>query len=152
MQDCRWVGERVRLRCRQIQPESGGKSVEVFCPMECRMGCTEVPTPSPTISQQPSPYRGPCENDNEYLFNGEVGKNCDGWVAESSKRRCRHIDRNTGIRVQEYCPDTCKGACQPTNAPTRQPTRKPTRKPSRRPSRKPSRRVRTSLYRVQIFG
>ena len=39
------MGERIRLRCRQVQPVEnggGGRSVEVFCPQQCRLGCEDV--------------------------------------------------------------------------------------------------------------
>ena len=130
------VGERTRLRCRQIQaPEwgGGGRSVEVFCPQQCRLGCEDVaakiaerakrkptiapssPSPSwaPTMAPTPplTPKKPSCQNSKEIVYkNGNKNKYCN-WVKTGKTLKIRQNRCNKkvygGKKIKENCPKAC---------------------------------------------
>lgn len=79
---------------------------------------------APQVSASSSPTASPesCTNDDDFLFRDKIGHDCS-WVAER-KKRCRKVDKTTGIRVAKSCPLVCKSKCASyvSEAPTAAPT------------------------------
>jgi hypothetical protein len=120
--DCSWASTgKGRKRCQKKQPGSGnpGKQVLFFCPATCKDRCsTDAPTESPVVP------RGECENDPNFLYRDQEGKDCSWASAGEGRNRCRKKQPGSGNRGKQvlfFCPENCKEKCS-TDAPTVMPS------------------------------
>jgi len=85
--------------------------------------CITTSTPPPIPTNPPTTGRGECENgfDNldDYRYEDNQSKDCDGWVATNPKEHCAMIDEtNEDKPVSYYCPIQCIAKCMPSSTET----------------------------------
>jgi len=114
--DCdSWVplkGGNCRKNQNDLDGNQTGKKVKFYCPQQCKSQCATGDDDDDDDDDKP---RGKCENDPDFLFKGEPGKDCDSWVplkGGNCRKNQKDSDGNrTGKTVKFYCPQQCKSKC-----------------------------------------
>ena len=133
--DCVWVAKKPDKRCIN---EWNGVPLSSFCPITCD-ACASIPTAEPTDAPIPSPAPvapvaptdaptdapvaptvPTCEDDPDFLFSNEPGRDC-AWVGNKPDKRC--TNEWNGVPLAFFCPVTCD-ACD-DSFPTEEPTSSP---------------------------
>jgi hypothetical protein len=75
---------------------------------------TSPSSPSSPSSSTPPASSGSasvaCTNDKTFRYKEKANKDCD-WVSRKTKKRCRKVDPNSGIKIRFICPATCRKIC-----------------------------------------
>jgi len=104
--DCKWVSKNLK-RCKKKDKPSG-KKINFFCPLHCNKECQSNPAPTLSPTWDPAKF---CDRDSkDFALNGIVKKNCN-WASKKPDKNCNLKDKESKIKVKEFCPSSCDLSC-----------------------------------------